>query len=174
MFAVFLPAAAALAVAPPEQAAGTALMQCVDHAAGMGTISAQSADGLARNGLEYQAEAPERLRSMAVTAYGNGSFARSSSIEGDVWAIGYDRGTCIVMVLGTTPEPVEQRLSAMFAIPGTWKAESIKQLDTASRWTQYGWKANGRRLTAQIKVQPLPASPVKGLVMVTISPNIKK
>jgi hypothetical protein len=166
--------AAMPAAAAPDQAAGTALMQCVAHAAGPGTISPDHAALLARSGLEYQAEPPAALRSMFDTPYGHATFARSPATEGQIWAVGYDRGTCMVKAIGTAPEAVENRLGAMFAIPGGWRAEPVKQPDAVSRWTQYGMDANGRHLTAQMKVQPMPATPVKGLVMVTVSASKKK
>jgi hypothetical protein len=149
-------------------------MQCVAHAAGLGTISPDHAALLTGNGLEYHPEPPAALTSMADTDYGHATFAQSPTTEGQIWAVGYDSGTCIVMALGMEPEPVERRLAAMFSVPGAWRSEKIKQPDAGSRWTQYGVVMNGRRLTAQMKVQPLPASPVKGLVMVTIVPSEKK
>jgi hypothetical protein len=169
-----LPAAVATTAVAPEQAAGSALMQCVAHAGGMTAITRDNAAALARNGLEYQATAPDALKAMAATPYGTGSFARSPSREGDVWAVGYDRGACIVIATGTAVEPVEQRLAAMFAIPGGWHPEPIPQRDAGARWTQYGWDMNRRHLTAQMKVQPLPGTPVKGVVMVTIRPEQEK
>ena len=165
---------AVLAPVPPPQAAGAALMQCVAHAAGMVEITADHAAALAANGLKYLPTPPDRLRSMVSSPYGTANFALSPSTEGDVWAVGYDSGTCIVMVLGTAPAPVEQRLNQLFTVPHTWKQQSIAQSDPGARWTQFGWTANGRRMTAQMKVQPLPASPIQGLVMVTVAPGGKK
>lgn len=170
-----LAAAGALAATPvaadPAQAAGKALMACVKHASALTPIDAAHEAALQADGLIYQEQAPDKLRSMAVTAYGTGRFAWSPSVEGDVWSVGYDKGTCMVMVIGTVVEPVEHRLADLFAIPDGWRQEPIAQPDFASRWTQYGWTANGHRLIAQMKVRPLPATPVKGLVMVTISPE---
>lgn len=174
---IWVSAAVAIAAAEPApvdaaQAAGNAMMACVRHSANMLPIDDAHADAIRAGGMAYQPEPPAKLRGMAAGPYGKASFARSPSTEGDVWAIGYDRDTCMVMVLGTPVEPIERRLTDLFAIPGAWSRESIGQPDPASHWTQYGWMANGRRLTAQMKVQPLPGTPVKGLVMVTVSPKV--
>ena len=162
------------AATDPARAAGNALTACVKHAAAMAPIDAAHAAGMADSGLVYSVTPPAKLSSMRETGYGTASFAQAPSTEGEVWAVAYDRGTCMVMVLGTDVKPVEQRLAALFAIPGTWRVEPIAQPDPGARWTQYGWQANGHQLTAQVKIQPLPQTAVKGLVMATIAPDQKK
>ena len=169
----FLAVATGAEALPPEQAAGKALMSCVKHASGLLGIAPENQAPLALDGLAYEADPPPFLRSMAQTPYGKGEFAGAPASEGQAWAVGYDSGTCIVMVVGTPVEPVEQRLTAMFNIPGSWQQERIEQKDAGSRWSQYAWKANGRRLIAQMKVQPLASSSAKGMVMVTIVPDKK-
>ena len=156
------------------RAAGNALIACVKHAAGKSIINAGNTPKLAEGGLIYEAATPARLGSMAKTAYGTASFARSPSSEGDVWAVGYDSGVCMVMVIGTPVEPIEQQLVTLFTIPNTWRPEPIPQPDATARWTQYGMSDGVHRYTAQVKVQPLPATPVKGLVMVTVAPETKR
>ena len=174
MLAALLGAGAAFVAAPPELAAAKALTQCVAHATGGLAITAGNAAALAETNVAYQADPPPALRSMAHTAYGTAGFARSPSTEGDVWIVGYDRGTCMVMVLNTPVDPVERKLAALFAAPGNWRAEPVDQISPDARWTQYGSDADVVHLTAQMKVQPLPATPVKGLVMVTVSPELQK
>ncbi|QHL90310.1 hypothetical protein GVO57_05000 [Sphingomonas changnyeongensis] len=166
-------ALAAAAAPPPEQAAGTALMQCVGHALGNAPIVAENATAMASNGLIFSPEPPPQLKVMKSTLYGSAQFAGAPSTEGQAWAVGYDSGVCMVMVFGTEPAPVEKRLTDMFAIPGTWKPEPVKQQDSQSRKTRFGWDLKDRRLTARMTVQPEP-EPVKGFIMVTIAPEEKK
>ena len=165
---------AAAPLASPALAAGKALTACIMHASGASVIAPSNAAALADNNLQVQATAPDRLRSMQRTPYGSATFARSPAAEGEVWAVGYDGGTCMVMVLGTAVEPVEAQLARQFAAPDDWHGEPIAQIDAGARWSGYGSDAHGRHLTAQMKVQPLPTTPVRGLVMVTVSPEAKK
>jgi hypothetical protein len=152
--------ASALAAAPasvaPELAAGRALAPCVAHSSGMGAITASNADALAANGLVFQSLPPPALANAAFTAYGSGSFAASPSTRGQIWAVGYDSGACIVFAIGVPAEPVETRYRALFGIAGTWRPEPIRQLEGA-RWSQYGWRIRpDLKLVAQTSVRPIP------------------
>jgi hypothetical protein len=155
---------------PPEQAAGLALMQCVAHSAGMGPITADAGDNLRANGLEPVAEPPPHLQSATQNEYGRGTFAQSPSTEGQVWAIGYDGGVCIVMTLGAAPAPIEGRLKELFAIPDSFEPEPIAPRPGAT-WSQWRWKRTPRDLIAQMRVTEIPDPRAKGMVMVTVAPS---
>jgi hypothetical protein len=154
---------------PPQQAAGKALMQCVAHSLGMGPIAVDAAEKLRSAGLQYVTAPPPHLRAMTQNEYGRGSFAMSPSVEGQVWAVGYDSGVCIVMTLGAATGPVERRMNELFAIPNSFKREAIKQLPGA-RWSQWRWSQPERDLVAQMSVREISNPAVKGSVMVTLAP----
>ena len=164
---------------PPEQAAGTALMQCVAHTTGQGPIAAKYSQQLATNGVIYTDQPPAYLQDAGQSSvFGKGSFASAPAVEGQVWLVGYDGlGTaCMVYVLGAAVQPVEARLSEMFAIPGAWKKEMPVKAEAGERKLQYGWdlKDPKRHLTALVSIRDMSSSPAKGIVVVTISQTTKR
>ena len=162
--------AAAPAAASPELAAGRALAQCVAHSSGTGTITASNADALAANGLVFAPTPPPMLASASANAYGHGSFAASPSTLGQVWAVGYDTGACIVFAIGVPEEPVEARYRALFSIPATWQSEPIRQLEGA-RWSQHSWRVMpDLKLVEQTSVRPIPGQTDR-FIMTTIVAN---
>lgn len=162
----------------PGEAAGAALIQCVAHTMGLGTISSASADRLAENGLRYSDSPPQYLAGAAETPYGKGSFVNAPSTEGQIWAIGYDGpGTaCIVFALGTSVDPIEARVRSLFSVPHAWRPESAARAEEGERKLQYGWDVAQpkRHLTALISIRDWSNQPAKGMVMITVSQTFKK
>ncbi len=155
----------------PERAAGKALMACVAHALGMMPIAPANAQALAAKGLVYTEIYPAFMQARAQNEFGRGSFAHVASTEGQIWVTGYDSGACIFSAIGTPDGPVVRHLEQMFAIPGGWKPQEIKQLP-GTKWSGYVWKSSRAELTAQMSVTDLPPdSPAKGFVSVTIAPK---
>ena len=169
LLAISSPAAAQGVGVPPEQAAGQAMMQCVAHSTGQGSVVAENADLLAENGLVYSATPPPFLESARQTPYGTASFARSPSTDGQIWAVGYDQGACLVVALGTETQPIETRLVELFAIPGAWQQQAAAKAEVGERKLQYGWLLRPNfNLTALVSIRELP-EPAKGMVMITIN-----
>lgn len=156
-----------LAPRAPEQAAGQALMQCVAHATGHGAIDSEAVELLRANGLQYEMSPPPFLQAAAENEYGRGQFARAPSAQGQVWAVGYDSGVCIVMAIGTPAGPVETRLNELFAIPNSFKPEPIEQKPGA-RWSQWRWSMKPNDLVAQVNIRDRSGV---GMVMVTVAPK---
>jgi hypothetical protein len=172
------PVAAQVAAPPPEQAAGTALMQCVAHATGHGDVSAANAALLLANGLQYMAEPPPFLQSTRQTPYGNASYAVSPSAEGQTWLVGYDGpgNACLIFSVGTNVGPVEERLVKMLSIPGTWKEVPAAAPAAGERKREFQWKLKEPvgKVTALLSMRDLGDNAAKGMTMVTIARTAEK
>jgi len=159
---------------PPAQAAGQALIQCVAHATGQSIISKDNSAGLTTNGLTYSDQPPSVLAgSTRQTPYGRASYAQAPSDDGEVWAVGYDKGSCLVFIWETSPEPVVKRLVEMFEIPNAWEKQQAAAAAPGERKLEYGWQVRPDfNLTGLVSIRELP-EPMDGMVMVTISRTVE-
>jgi hypothetical protein len=106
-----------------EEAAKIALDVCVDHARGAIPIVSNSGAQLDAKGVTWQLNPPEFLASTRATVLGIAQYAKSPSTEGEVWAIGYDSGGCMVVTLAAPIADVEKGYGDYFAGAKMWRSE---------------------------------------------------
>jgi hypothetical protein len=153
----------------PAGATGNAIMQCVAHAMGGGPINKDNIDHLAQNGLIFSEAPPEILRSTAQTPYGTASYALSPSTEGQVWAVGYDKGSCLIFTLWSDIAPIRKRIVDLFSIPNSWKEKQAAPAKENEEKLEYYWDPYPKmHLSALISLTDMAPSPKKGFVMITI------
>ncbi len=140
---------------PVDKAAALALAQCVDHTrtGGDAILSKYTAD-MAAKGLVFQREPPEFLASTRSTLLGVGQYAKSPSSEGEIWAIGYDSGGCMVVTLGAPVAEIEKGYNDFFTQSKAWRSEKAPAGKPGERTQFYGWSPNRNlRLSAQISLR---------------------
>ncbi len=154
--AVATPALAATPEARPvDEAAKVAMDVCAAHANGGTPIVGASGQELDAKGVIYQLNPPDFLASTRSSVLGIAQYAKSPSVTGEIWSLGYDSGGCMVIALGASTADVEKGLTAYFAGAKGWRSD---RPSTAARPGErklaYAW--NPRRnlkLTATISLR---------------------
>ncbi|MBO9574600.1 MAG: hypothetical protein J7494_02575 [Sphingobium sp.] len=152
-------AAPALAQAPagklPDEAARIAMDVCADHASSAIPIEGKSGAQLDAKGVIYQLNPPDFLSSTKASAMGIAQYAKSPSTSGEIWAIGYDSGGCMVVSLGVPVADSEKGIVAFFEGAKGWRSERPSASAKGGE-KLLGFAANPRRnlkLTALVKLQ---------------------
>ncbi len=128
----------------PQEAAKVALEACADHARGAIPIERKSSENLAGRGLKYQLTPPEFLASTRATVLGIGQYAKAVSSAGEIWAIGYDSGGCMVVSLDAPVADIEKGYMDYYAQAKVWRAErGASATRPGERALRYAW--NPRR-----------------------------
>lgn len=130
-------AAQAAGALPVDKATDLALKQCVEHALGNSIIVGQNSKEVDAKGLAYQREPPPFLSSTQTGSMGRAEYAKSPSSEGEIWDVGYDSGSCMVVTAGTAVEPIEKVYADYFAQPNMWRSERISGGGKGERLLQY-------------------------------------
>ncbi len=138
----------------PAKAADAILKQCVEHAYGRLAIKGQNGRELDAKGLVYQLNPPEFLSSTQVTNMGRAEYAKSPSTEGEIWGVGYDGGSCMVVTMATYVEPIEKVYLDYFNQPNLWHAEKISGGQKGERRLQYTvMPTRATKLTATVSLR---------------------
>jgi hypothetical protein len=167
--AAMSPAAAHAATVTPTEAARMALKQCIEHVSGMGRVEGGNGKNLDLAGFAYQREAPDFLAVTQNTILGRAEYARAPASEGEVWAIGYDKGSCMIVSLGTATEAIEAGYKTVFEEPGTWRKASAPSAPAGQRNERYQYDPQRTlKLSALINIQP-----AQGITSVTLSRSIR-
>jgi hypothetical protein len=153
--ALATPAAVEAATVAPADAATLALKQCISHVQGETKIVGANAKSLEAMGFSYQRDPPEFLQATKSTVLGRAEYARAPAEEGEVWAIGYDAGSCMVVTMAVTVDPIETGYKAVFAEPGTWRSTNADRAPEGQRNEKYQFDPNRTlKLTAMVNYRP--------------------
>ncbi len=120
-------AAQAANALPADKATDLALKQCVEHARGTNLIQGQNGAQLDKQGFQYQRDAPQFLSATQQTDLGRAEYIKSPSDDGEVWGVGYDGGSCMIVTAATVVEPIEKVYLDYFGQPNMWHAERAPQ-----------------------------------------------
>ena len=158
-FAILVAGASSVALAagtpqPPEKAADLALRQCVDHALATSQIKGQNGRELDAKGLVYQRDAPPFLSSTQQTDLGRAEYVKAPSTEGEIWSVGYDSGSCMVVTMATAVPPIEKSYQDYFGSVSTWHAERPPSGNKGERKLQYTMMpTRASKLTATVSLR---------------------
>jgi hypothetical protein len=138
----------------PEKAAALALKQCVDHALGTSQIKGQNGQELDSRGLAYQRDAPQFLSSTQQTDLGRAEYVKAPSTDGEIWSVGYDGGSCMVVTMATVVPPIEKSYVDYFGSVSTWHAERPPSGNKGERKLQYTMMpTRASKLTATVSLR---------------------
>jgi hypothetical protein len=153
LLAVAMPAEAQ-AADPTDKAADHILKQCVEHALGNVQIKGQNAKQLEADGFVYQLDPPEFLSSTKQSDLGRAEYIKSPSDQGEIWAAGYDGGSCLVVTAAAEVAPIEKAYLAYFTQPGAWHSERASSGQNGERRLQYAMQpTRATKLTAMISLR---------------------
>lgn len=146
--------AAAQAADSTDKAADHVLRQCVEHALGNLQIKGPNAKELEAQGLSYQLDPPEFLSSTKQTDMGRAEYIKAPSDQGEIWAAGYDSGSCLVVTAAAEVPPIEKAYLAYFNQPGMWHTERASSGQNGERRLQYAMQpTRATKLTAMISLR---------------------
>ncbi|HEY1124802.1 MAG TPA: hypothetical protein VGE65_04160 [Sphingobium sp.] len=127
-----------------EDATRFAIEACANHSSGSVPIEGKSGSQFDAKGLKYQLNPPEFLASTKMTTLGKGEYLKSPSTEGEIWAIGYDSGGCMVIALAAPTAEVEKGLVTYFTQTKGWRSDRpTARARPGERLIGYAW--NPRR-----------------------------
>ncbi len=138
----------------PDKAADMALKQCVEHALGNLQIEGPNGKQLETNGFVYQRDPPDFLSATKQSDLGMAEYIKSPSDQGEIWAAGYDGGSCLLVTAATDVAPIEKAYLAYFNQPGMWHTERASAGNKGERRLQYAMApTRATKLTAMISLR---------------------
>jgi hypothetical protein len=123
----------------PEAAAEAAVQQCIEHVRAIAKIDQAYSNQLVNKGFVYQRDAPDFLAETKTSRFGVAQYAQSPSTEGEIWAIGYDRGPCMVVTMVAGIEAVQKGYAAVFD-NGKWHKEKPRSTDKDAHIDRFRWE----------------------------------
>jgi hypothetical protein len=123
----------------PEDAAKAALMACVNHTRDIDKITEPNASLLEKKGFSYQREPPEFLADTKSSRFGIAQYARSISTEGEIWSIGYNSATCMVVAMMADPAEVQKGYAGVLG-DGKWRMQKARAADEGKNIEHWRWE----------------------------------